>query len=284
MIISKNRLNISLVILSVCFLALGGIFVKLSHLSPISTGMYRVLFSLPLLYPFAKKRDVSRKQILLMMFSGLFLAMDLLLWNLSFSMTTVANANLLANLVPFTIIPASWFFFKQKIPLPFFVGLIITLIGLFLLMKGKVLPNESSYTGDALAFITSIFYAGFLLVVYSLRSKVDALTIMYYSAFGSLIILLPASFIFEGIQYPVNLRDWWPLICLALFSQVLGQGGMSYCLGKITPLLASILVLTQPVISAIYAWFIFHENLSPLEILAMFIILAGIFLSKKATG
>lgn len=282
MMITRNSLNISLVILSVCFLALGGIFVKLSHLSPVSTAMYRVLFSLPLLYPFVKRQKVTCKQILLMLFSGLFLAIDLLLWNLSFSMTTVANTNLLANLVPFTIIPASWFFFKQKVPLPFFTGLIITLAGLLLLMKGKVSPNESSYTGEALAFITSVFYAGFLLVVYRLRAKIDALTIMYYSAFGSLIILFPASVIFEGIQYPLSLRDWWPLICLALFSQVSGQGGMSYCLGKITPLLASILVLTQPVISAIYAWFIFHESLSPLEIFAMLIILTGIFLSKKA--
>lgn len=41
-----------LVILSICFLATGGILVKLSNLPPINTGFYRVLFSIPILLPF----------------------------------------------------------------------------------------------------------------------------------------------------------------------------------------------------------------------------------------
>ena len=45
-----------LALLAVAFLATGGIFVKQSGLGPINTGFYRMLFSIPLLWPLAYGR------------------------------------------------------------------------------------------------------------------------------------------------------------------------------------------------------------------------------------
>ena len=107
-----------LAILAVAFLATGGIFVKLSNLSPINTGFYRILFSVPLLWPlvWGKLGRLVRNDVALLFVAGLFLAGDVALWNTSFSYTTVANANLLTNLTPFTVIPVSFFLFREKIP------------------------------------------------------------------------------------------------------------------------------------------------------------------------
>lgn len=59
----QNRTNdskyIFLIFLAICFLATGGIFVKLSPLPPINTGFYRILFSIPMLMPFLKKSELQ---------------------------------------------------------------------------------------------------------------------------------------------------------------------------------------------------------------------------------
>jgi drug/metabolite transporter (DMT)-like permease len=273
-----------LTLLFVSFLATGGIFVKLSSLGPVSTGFYRVLFSLPILYPLLKmenKQKVSAQNKLLLFISGIFLAGDLILWNISFSYTTVANANLLANLVPFTIIPACYFIYKEKISVQFLVGLCISTLGLFILITGKKAMNGGNLFGDLLAFMTSVFYATFLLIVYKVRSRVSSIQVMYYSAYGSTIVLLITSLIMEGVSYPTSWHALLPILGLTIFSQLLGQGGLSYILGKISANMASILVLMQPVISAIYAYIIFHELLSLQEILGMIIVIVGIFFAKK---
>lgn len=121
---SNATIYIFLIFVAICFLATGGIFVKLSSLPPINTGFYRVLFSIPMLLPFIKKEDIQldKKQIAAILLAGAFLAGDLALWNISFSYTSVANANLLANLTPFTVIPFSYFFFKEKMTKRFFSG------------------------------------------------------------------------------------------------------------------------------------------------------------------
>lgn len=281
--IKKESTYIYLIFLAICFLATGGIFVKLSSLPPITTGFYRVLFSLPLLYPFVKGdlSNVSKKDFYLMFFSGVFLALDLVFWNMSFQYTTVANANLLVNLVPLTIIPLSYFFYKEKLNKSFFIGLVVLIIGIIILMKGKISTNPENFRGDFYAFIASIFYGLFLFFVSNIRNRVSAKVIMFICGFGSLITLFIAMFFKEGIGYPVTLKELIPLVGLAIFSQLLGQGLMSYCVGKIRITLSSILVLSQPIVAAVYSFLLFNEKISQQEILGIFIVLIGIYISKK---
>jgi drug/metabolite transporter (DMT)-like permease len=283
--VRKNELKyILLVGAAVCFLATGGIFVKVSKLPPINTGFYRVLFSVPILFPFVFRgiKQIATKDLILMLIAGAFLAGDLTLWNISFHYTTVANGNLLANLVSFTIIPVSYFVFKEKIPKMFFIGLIITLLGIVILMLGKIRPSYDNFYGDVLAFLTSIFYALFILTVYKVRDRVNAMTIMFVSAFGSCIVLFVVALTKEGIYYPKSITELYPLVGLAIISQIMGQGLLSFCLGKVRASLSSVLVLAQPMVAAIYSYLIFSEKLSIMEIGGIIITLIGISFAKRS--
>ena len=264
----QNRTNdskyIFLIFLAICFLATGGIFVKLSPLPPINTGFYRVLFSIPILMPFLKKSELqalNRKQIAIIVLAGAFLAGDLTLWNSSFSYTSVANANVLVNLTPFTVIPVSYFLFKEKMTTKFLFGGLVTLIGVLVLMSNKVSMSPDRLLGDSLSLGSSVFYAMFMITVYKLRDSVTSTIIMFISAFGEL----------------------WPLLALALVSQILGQGLLAYCLGKVNACLSSLITLSQPVVAALYAWVIFNENLNLQTVIAILITLTGVYLAKTQT-
>ncbi|WP_065838451.1 DMT family transporter [Campylobacter fetus] len=274
---------IALMLLAISFLAFGGIFVKLSELPPINTGFYRILFAVPFLFPFVYKdlKKLSKKEVGLLLLSGVFLAFDLILWHISFSYTTVANANLLANLVPFTIIPVSYFLFKEKINLYFFIGLVVTLVGIVILVSGKLNPTPDNFIGDLMAFSTSIFYALFMITIYKMRDKIKTTTVIFVSAFGSLPVLAIAMGINEGIYIPMSFDELWPLLALALLCHIGGQGLMAFCLGKVSANLSSVLVLAQPVIAGIYAFILFEEVLSIFEVFGMFVVLAGIYFAKK---
>lgn len=274
--------DILLELLAVAFLATGGIFVKFSALSPINTGFYRVLFSLPLLFPLAYKnlKYLTRKDILILLLAGVFLAGDVSLWNLSFSYTSVANANLLTNLTPFTVIPVSYFLFKEKIPRFFFVGAALTLLGMFVLIGGKINPSTSNYFGDFLAFCASFFYASFLLISYRLRDRIASSVIMFVSGFGSAATLFVAANLVEGFQVPHGANELWPLIGLTLCLQVIGHNLLAHCQGKINVNLSSIICLSQPAIASIYSFFLFSETISIKEIIGIVIVMAGVYLVK----
>lgn len=270
-------------LIAVAFLATGGIWVKLSALSPINTGFYRVLFSIPLLLPLVYKhlKHLSKKDIIILFFAGIFLAGDVALWNLSFSYTSVANANLLTNLTPFTVIPVSYFLFKEKIPRLYLVGAIITLIGVFVLLGGKASPSTSNYFGDFLAFLASFFYAGFLLISYHLRDRMESSVIMFVSAFGSAFALFFASSLIEGFQVPQDINQVLPLVGLTLCLQIIGHNLLAHCQGKISINLSSVICLTQPAIATIYAYTLFKETLSTIEIVGIIIAMVGVYIAKN---
>lgn len=272
-----------LVILSICFLATGGILVKLSNLPPINTGFYRVLFSIPILLPFIWKDllHINKKDFIVMFLAGVFLAGDLSLWNISFNFTSVANANLLANFTPFIVIPISYFIFNEKLTKYFYSGAILTIIGVIILMIGKIEPNINNFFGDFLALLTSIFYASFLLTVYKLRDRISSAIIMFVSAFGTVFTLFIVLYITEGIHIPRTIPDLLPLLGLALMSQIMGQGLLAYCLGKVNATLSSLICLTQPIIASFYAYILFDEILSFWEILGMIICIFGVYIAKK---
>ncbi|UXN04020.1 DMT family transporter [Bartonella sp. HY406] len=285
---TNNSRDVLLVLLFVSCLASGGIFVRMSDLGPINTGLWRIVFSIPILLPFllyekstTSYKPLSGKDFILLAIAGGFLAGDLAIWNISFHYTTVANANLLANFVPLIIIPVCYFIYKEPISRNFFLGAIVILIGVVLLVSGKSTITSVNLLGDSLAFLTSIFYALFLLMVYKLRNRTSAVQIMFYSGLGSIVTLFFICLMTEGIQFPNTWHAFFPILGLTVFSQILGQGGLSYSLGRISASFASILVLTQPVISAIYAFLFFHESLTWMEVLAMFIVLVGIYLVKR---
>lgn len=274
--------HILLAFLAVAFLATGGIFVKLSALKPISTGFYRVLFSLPLLYPLARKhlKSLQLKDILILLLAGIFLAGDISLWNLSFSYTSVANANLLANLTPFTVIPLSYFLFKEKIPRLFIPGAALTLFGLFVLIGGKISPDPSNYLGDLLAFGASFFYAGFLLISYHLRDRLESSVIMFVSGFSSAATLFVISGLIEGFQYPSSIGELLPLIGLTLCLQVIGHNLLAHCQGNLNVNLSTVICLSQPALASIYSFLIFFEKITVKEMFGIMIIITGVYLVK----
>lgn len=274
--------DILLELIAIAFLATGGIFVKFSALSPINTGFYRVLFSLPLLFPLAYKhlRHLTGKEIFILLAAGVFLAGDVSLWNVSFKYTSVANANLLTNLTPFTIIPVSFFLFKEKIPKRFFAGAAVTLLGLFILIGGKTNPSPVNYFGDFLAFCASFFYACFLLISYQLRDRIPSSTIMFVSGLGSAAALFVSALLSEGIQVPHGIAQLWPLLGLTICLQVIGHNLLAHCQGKLNVNLSSIICLSQPAIASVYSFVIFSERLSGKEIVGIVIIIAGVYFVK----
>lgn len=287
---SQENIAVALVIVAVCFLATGGIFVKLSEVQPIATATYRILFAIPLAYFWMSLEQKSRKKLskpdlkttCLLVLAGIFLGLDLILWHISFHYTTVANANLLANMIPFVVIPFSYFVFKEKISQLFWVGLMIATTGVIILMSGKIEPSLNYFVGDGLAIGTALFYGLYILSVSKLREGLSASIVMLYSAFGSLLVLIPFTVIFESKIIPTSISGILPLIGLAIFSHIGGQGILAYSLGKLSASLSSVLVLTQPVIAGIYALIIFNEHLSIIEVFGIFVTLIGIYIAKRS--
>lgn len=284
----KERTNetkyVLLALLAVSMLASSGVFVRYSLLAPINTGLWRCVFALPFLYVMARKdlHGLTKKDILILLVGGLFFAGDLLLYNLAVVRTSMANANLLSNLTAITIVPASYFLFREKIPKGFFTGAVLALLGVVVLVSGKTAPVETNYIGDIMAFGASFFYGVYLLISYRSRDRISSSAILFVVSFGMIMGLSLGAVLFEGgISVPRTPGEIFPVVGLMLAVQVGGHNLLSHCQGKLNVNLSSIIQLCQPAIAAVYSFLLFHEALSAMEIIGILMVICGVYLVKK---
>lgn len=278
---------IILALLAESFIIYASVLVKLTDMSPINLGFYRIALSLPIFWLMANTRrnifKIPMKDIGFMMGAGVFFAFDLLFFNLALRYTSVANVNLFASLACFILMPIGIFFFKEKFKKSLIIGGAVAFCGIVILVGGKGELSVATPFGDFMAFLSVLCYSCFLGVIYSLRRQYGTLEIMFFACVGSCIVLLVLALIFEGFEVPKDAKDFGIIALIALCGQVIGQGFFNYILGKVNTQTSSFLLLFSPIIAAFMGFFILGEKLGILEICGICIILFGVYLAKRGS-
>ena len=266
---------ILLALIAECCIIYASVLVKITAMSAINLGFYRVTLALPIFFVIAYYRSniflFSLRDVSFMLLAGIFFALDLLFFNLALRNTSVANVNLIAALVCFILVPIGVIFFHEKMKKSFLLGGI----------KGRGIDSNASIYGDFLALLSVLCYGLFLALIYKLRRKYGTMEIMFFACFGSSITLFVLALCIEGFQIPQNCYEWWLVILIAFFGQVVGQGFFNYIMGKANTQTSSLLLLFSPAIAALMGFLLLGEKLGFFEIIGIIIIMIGVYFAKR---
>ena len=272
-----------------CAIGFAPIFVRLSDTGPIASAFWRVALAAPLLWmwllrsPCLGRGPGERNQFLPVFLAGLFFAVDLGAWHWSIVWTSVANSTLLANLAPIFVTLGGWLLWKQKVTRLFLVGMVTAIVGMFVLVGPSFAAGGTRLMGDALAALTGLFYASYMLAIKQARdAQASTARLMAWSTTITAVLLLPVALASPQPMLPQAASGWLVLFGLALVSQVLGQGLIAYAFAHLPASLSSVSLLIQPVVAALAAWAIFGEAIGPAQLVGGAIVLAGIWISKRA--
>jgi drug/metabolite transporter (DMT)-like permease len=291
---SEKKRNLSLLYLVIGATAIGfaPIFVRLSEVGPIATAFWRVAIAFPILtllslgqgatYP-DNTEGPHYKDYLWVLFAGILFGADLATWHLSIQYTTIANSTLLANFSPVLIALWGWVVLRKPPQRTLVIGLLLAIIGIAVLINPSLHMAKRILIGDSLAFTTSFFYAGYLLVLNRARKKFTTFTTMAISTFSSMFILFIITRASGEFFIPPTEIAWLILLALALFSHILGQGLIAYAFAYLPVTFSSIALLIQPMVAAIAGWIFFAEYLSLTQVFGILIALLGIFLAKQTS-
>lgn len=280
---------IAIALLAEAFLMYASVLVKLTDVPPITVGFFRIFLALPVFFLMASwgrgdKKGFFRyplRDLGLMFCAGVFFAGDLVFFNLALRNTSVANVNLIGSLPCFILVPLGVLFFNEKLRRGFLIGGAVTLLGVFVLIKGRGEESVASGYGDFQAFLSVVCYGIFLALIYALRRRYAAKEIMLFSCISSSAVLFGLASLLEGFEMPSSSHDWLIIVGIAFFGQVVGQGLFSFVMGKLSTQTSSLLLLFSPAVAALMGFFILGEKLGIYEILAIGIIVAGIYLAKR---
>lgn len=284
--IEKNP--IIMIIIGILGISLSSIFVKYSAAPSAVTAAYRLLWTVVLMSPvvFSKKAvrselcSANAKTIALCALSGLFLAIHFVLWFESLSHTTVASSTTIVCTEVIWVSLGYCLFMRGKLTKKAMLCIGITLIGSFFIAWSDSLSTTHLY-GDTLALLAAIAVAVYMLIGRFVRTTTST-TVYTYIVYLACAVVLVIICMVQGVSlFAYGISAPVVGLLLAVFSTILGHSIFSWCLKYFSPSFVSASKLCEPVVSAIFAIFLFNEIPTLIQIVGAILIIGGNYLYSK---
>jgi drug/metabolite transporter (DMT)-like permease len=266
-------------------LAFGPWFVRLADTGPVAAAFWRMALALPLIVVLAIASGtrvatlrLPGRMWLLLALAGVAFAMDLGSWHVGILQTTLANATLFGNSATF-IFPIYGFIVARAWPSRTQgLALLLAALGAGLLMGRSYQLDPRHLVGDLLCVLAGVLYAVYFVLMSGVRRTMAPWPALALSSLAALVPLLAIALLMGERVIP---GDWWPLVALALVSQVIGQGCMIYALGKLSPLVIGLALLLQPVVAATIGWVVYGEALGAPDLFGAAMVAVALVLVRR---
>lgn len=269
-------------LIGVISVAFAAIFIRLAEAHPLVIATYRLSLAALVLAPIAwfKARQellrLTRKQVILAVISGAFLALHFALWIWSLSYTTITSSVVLVTSSPIFVAVASYLLFREKITRWIISGIIVSIIGAIIIGFNSWQLGGTSVRGSILALLGAMAVAGYLLIGRKLRQSMGLLSYIFLTYSSSAVFLLITSLARGAILFDYSGETYLMFILLALIPQLIGHSALNWSLRFVPATMVTVAVLGEPVGATILGFFILKEVPTIIELIGGALILSGI--------
>ena len=241
-------------------------------------------------------RQLNKREWILALLSGLFLALHFGAWITSLEYTTVASSVVLVSTTPLWVAILAPMVLREHLGIAAGIGLLLALTGGVVVGLSDTCTFQSgaiscpplhsffagkAFLGDMLALTGAWMAAGYILAGRKLRSKMELIPYIFivYGMAAVVLIVLMLGLGESPVGLPPLAYLWFVL--LALIPQLLGHSTFNWALKYLPASFVSVALLGEPVGSTVLAYFIFQEQPGWTKIGGAVLILAGIWMAAR---
>lgn len=239
--------------------------------------------------------SLTRKEMLLALVAGLFLAVHFATWISSLEYTTVASSVVFVSTGPLWVALLSPVFLDERLSQAAIAGLVVAIAGGIIIglsdvcswngglrcpQMGQILQGQAMW-GNFLALVGAWTVSGYIIIGRKVRGRMTLIPYIFL-VYGISAIALLAMMFAAGqspLGYPAETYGW--IFLLALFPQLIGHSTYNWALRYLSASIVAITTLAEPLASAVLAYFILSETPSSGVILGGMLILIGIYLAAR---
>ena len=218
----------------------------------------------------------SSKKLWLGIMCGVVLFFAMYIQQIGIGMTTAGKAGFITVLY-ICIVPFIGVFLGNKLNKFFIIGLILAVIGFYLLSVKEEFTLE---LGDVIVFISAIFFGVHIIVIDYSALRVNSMFLSIIQLVVVAILSLGLAMIKETIILADILSVAAPLLALGILSSGLGYTGQIIAQREIPPHTTSLIMSLESVVAAIGGVLILSEHIGIREGIGMAVVLVGIIISQ----
>lgn len=199
--------------------------------------------------------------------------------------TTAANTGWIIGTAPVFMAILGFVFYKEKITLLQFLGILVALAGLLLLIgKGDItniglIENQ----GDLLVLGSAFTWGVYSMVNKKISLSYSPLMTILYLFLMMAVIIIPFNLNTETISSIINLSfiSWMWILFLGIFCSGVAYVIWAQALRDMESAKVGAFLYFEPLVTVIAAWFFLQEEITLLMIFSGLLITAGVFIVNK---
>jgi len=199
--------------------------------------------------------------------------------------TTAANTGWIIGTAPIFMAILGFFFYKEKITLLQFLGILVAVAGLLLLIgKGDItniglIENQ----GDLLVLGSAFTWGVYSMVNKKISLSYSPLMTILYLFLMMAIIIIPFNLDSQTINSVINLSliSWMWILFLGIFCSGIAYVIWAQALRDMESAKVGAFLYFEPLVTVIAAWFFLNEEITLLMIFSGLLITAGVFIVNK---
>lgn len=237
---------------------------------------------------------LKRKEVFLLVVSGIFLALHFATWITSLKYTSIASSVVLVTTTPLWVALFSPIFLKERISWRGWLGLILAMAGSVgvIAFENCLWSSESTLTcdyfqagessnslfGNFLALAGAWMACGYILVGRKIRPQLQ-LSVYIFSVYGTAALFLLSWALLAGYSfYGYTGKTYLWMFLLGVIPQLLGHTSFNWALGYLPAAFVSVALIGEPIGAIFLAYVLLSEIPTGGELAGGLLILIGVII------
>lgn len=283
---SKNRFKI---IVAMLIWSTLGVFVKGIELSSLEIALFRAIIGsiFLILLGFITKqefnREVLKKNLSILIFSGVALGINWILLFESYKNTTISNATLSYYMAPIIIVILCAVILKEKVTYKKILCIVAAMVGLFLILKNGNTVNLQGYNhikGIIFGLSAAMFYA-LVVVLNKFIKDLSGFKATIIQLLVSSMVILPITLLTATLKIrTVSAKSFILLAIVGILHTGIAYFLYFSSIKNIEGQSIAILSYIDPIFALTISWVLLGESMNIIQICGGLLILFSAYLSE----
>ncbi|MHB1130151.1 MAG: DMT family transporter [Ilumatobacteraceae bacterium] len=275
----SNSLPLAGVFFAVFAWGIGPIFFLAVHVSAYSIIFYRAIMWPPilLLVIWLRHIRVTRQTMMESLKPGIVFGISTMFGFIAWKETSIANATIIGNLSAALILFVAPRMLNEHVSRSQVVFSIMSFVGVVTVVFGAGGAGGATFSGDVFALLNAVFWTVYF--VASKRARTGGISTWAY-LFGisvsQLIVIVPLCLILSPDIGNASMRDLGLVLTMVLIPGTMGHGLIVWAHRFVNASVTSLIGLLGPVISMASAWFVYNQDVEPLQMLGAAVVLLSL--------
>lgn len=270
-------IGITAVVVAVLCFSVSSSMVKLAETPGVTVAFWRMVLGTLVWIAIlgAQRRRLTWAGIRMAWPAGVLFGLNISLFFIGVTRTSIANAEFLGSLTPLLLVPVGVVFFHERLDLRALSFGLIALVGVAIVLFFGPSTGTATLAGNLIVCLAVVTWASYLAVTRRIRAHMDVTDLMATTAPIAALTILPLV-IARGGATDVSAKGWAYIVGLVFLTGVVAHG-LVLVAQRLVPLgTISILQVAQPALAVVWAYLLLDETIVAIQVVGMALVLVGL--------